>query len=216
MFRRYYPLFSLKPVGVFPNLNSAFPTLREVCEKSGTPKDLVEEVLEQIREAELHDAIVPHFEITCVRVYSPPPLEDGEFSSMVLFRGTPDTNVEKRVNDENQQLYFSSSLRVALPYGQIQENDGNYRITLCRVARRPGRQLFNKAVASEDDLKLLDSVQGDMNLFSHAKAEQCRQDSPGVEPIFDGVVDWIDDGASYCFDSHHARMHTILSIDTRC
>ncbi|KAH9577326.1 hypothetical protein LSM04_002764 [Trypanosoma melophagium] len=216
MFRRYYPLFSLRPVGVFPNLNSAFPTLREVCEKSGTPGDLVETVLEQIREAELHNAILPHFEVTCVRVYSPPPLEEGEYSSMVLFRGTPGTNVEEQSIDKDHHLYFSSSLRVALPYGQIQKEHGNYRIILCRVARRRGRQLFNKAVASEDDLKLLDSVQGDMDRFSHAKAEQYRRKSILLKPMFDGVVDWIDDGASYCFDSHHARMHTLLCIDTRC
>ncbi|KAF8276991.1 hypothetical protein TcBrA4_0122860 [Trypanosoma cruzi] len=70
-----------------PCLRSA--ALREACERSGTPQHLLEGALEQVRLAEHHGASAPEFEVTCVRVYVPPPLADATSRPMLLFREPP-------------------------------------------------------------------------------------------------------------------------------
>ncbi|KAF8296276.1 hypothetical protein TcYC6_0088670 [Trypanosoma cruzi] len=135
---------------------------------------------------------------------------------MLLFRGTPDASIEERLPAARRRpLFFSSSLRVALPFGRIDGARGKHRVVLCRVERRPGHQLFNRVVATEEDLRLFDSVGGDLDRFSLAKTKQSASNGRGDEGAFDGVVEWLDGGASYRFDAAHARIHTLLCIDVQ-
>ncbi|KAF8276784.1 hypothetical protein TcBrA4_0122820 [Trypanosoma cruzi] len=208
--------FSLRPLGAFLSLVSASAALREACERSGTPQHLLEGALEQVRLAEHHGASAPEFEVKCVRVYVPPPLADATSRPMLLFRGTPDASIEERLPaGRRRPLFFSSSLRVALPFGRIDGARGKHRVALCRVERRPGHQLFNRVVATEEDLRLFDSVGGDLDRFSLAKTKQSATNGRGDEGAFDGVVEWLDGGASYRFDAAHARIHTLLCIDVQ-
>nr|CCC90180.1 conserved hypothetical protein [Trypanosoma congolense IL3000] len=208
----YIPLV---PINVFQSFNSAVPTLREVSEKSGVQRRLIEDAVRQLQGAETgNNSFTTHIQPTTVRLYTPPPIEADTPNIMLLFRGAKDITIEGYICAESPKfVYFSSSLFLSLPYGVLSEGE-KYRVTLCRVTRRSNSRLFNKLEAPEKELALFDSLHGNLEEFNATLVKKHSSEASGNGSIYDGVVDWLDGAVSYCFFTKYVQCHTILSADT--
>ncbi|KAH8607463.1 hypothetical protein ERJ75_001417200 [Trypanosoma vivax] len=203
---------SVAPVRVFDSVDASRATLKDVCERGGISHNCVESALQQLlgKTGETNTNR-PCIDVRCVCVYSLPVPRERAVHVMSLFHGTKRQSVEEDVKSDGdgRGLFFSSSLLAALPYGRLTEGEDMYRVTLCRVARKAGSKLFSRIGASEEELRLFESVGGDLGRLNKILAEK----NIGNAAVYDGVVDWLDDATSYHFHVDRVEIHTLLSAD---